>query len=283
MRPKKRAPKLRREFGRLVVQAKTLAMRPTALMARNQFLFILGHMRSGSSLLCHLLCTSDDIVGFGETHNNYRRRSDLAKLLMCVHNHTGENPLRYRYVLDKIVGCQHVMSTSVLTDRRCRFVFLVREPVATIASLVAMRRQFHDETDQQLVEFATQHYTERLGQLLQLAETIDHPQRCLLVTHQRLLSETPSAFQALERFLDLRAALREDYNILPTTGQPGIGDPSPSIRLGKIDRSLPRKHVDLSAPLRVHLKRCYDNCVAMLGENFQTSSAQPLAIYKRAA
>src|SRR3972149_8331155 len=98
LRAKARPGKLRREFGRLMRQVNTLAMRPLALTARNRFLFILGHMRSGSSLLCHLLCSSEDIIGFGEAHNDYRRRSDLSKLLACVWHYTGKNPLQYRYV-----------------------------------------------------------------------------------------------------------------------------------------------------------------------------------------
>jgi hypothetical protein len=103
-RPKTWPQKLRREFGRASLQVRTFAWRPLALTARNEFLFVLGHMRSGSTLLCHLLCNSDEIIGFGETHNNYRRRSDLAKLLTSVRASTGKNPFKYRYVLDKIVG-----------------------------------------------------------------------------------------------------------------------------------------------------------------------------------
>lgn len=275
--------KLHREWGRLVFQAKTLAMRPRALKSGSQFLFILGHMRSGSSLLCHLLCNSDEIAGFGETHNNYRRRSDLAKLLVSVGKHRGKASLNCRYVLDKVVGTQHVMNGAVLADRRTRYVFLLREPLATIASNVAMRRELYDEPPQQLLAFATQHYTERLAQLVQLAETIDDRDRCLLLTHQQLVAETPTAFRTLEEFLDLRAPLCEEYGIMPTTGQPGIGDPSPNIRLGKIARTLPRKHIDLSLPLRLRLEQCYKSCVANLRETVQTAFAPVRTTHQRAA
>jgi hypothetical protein len=284
LRPKKWAQKLRREFRRFIFHVNTVRMRPLALTARNQFLFILGHMRSGSTLLCHLLCSSDDIVGFGETHNNYRRRSDLAKLLMSVRVNTARNPLKYRYVLDKIVSTQHSMSRAVLTDSRTRYVFLIREPLASLASIVAMRRHFHpDNTPRQIVAFATQHYTERLGQLLQFAETVDDPQRCLLVTHQQLLADTPTTFKAFESFLDLRAPLREEYDIMPTTGKPGIGDPFDNIRLGKINRSLPKKQVDLSGPLRVQVEQCYETCIQKLRETVQIPGGQHLAVYKPAA
>jgi hypothetical protein len=281
--PKAWPQKLRREFGRFKRQLNTIAMRPVALTARNRFLFILGHMRSGSSLLCHLLCSSDDIIGFGEAHNDYRRRSDLSKLLAAVRHYTGKNPLQYRYVLDKVVGVQHVLSDSLLSDQRTRYVFLVREPMATIASLIAMRQRYHNETLEQLVAFATSNYTQRLAQLVQIGQTVDDPRRCLIVTHGQLIDETSATFAALEDFLDLRAPLREEYRVMPTTGQPGIGDPSPNIRRGKIDRSLPRKEVDLTGQMRAELEERYETCIKELRERVQSLVSHPPARNTNAA
>jgi hypothetical protein len=252
-------------------------MRPAALTTRKRFLFILGNMRSGSSLLCHLLCSSEDIVGFGEAHNDYHSRSDFAKLLASVRHYTGKNPLHYRYVLDKVVGVQHVMSKAVLSDERTRYVFLLREPLATIASQVAMRGSYHDETSEQLVAFAADNYAKRLAQLVQHANTIHDPGRCLMLTHEQLIKETPAAFAALEEFLGLRAPLRENYEIMPTTGQPGIGDPSPNIKRGRIDRSLPRKSVELPEQLRCELEQCYESCIKQLEGTAQTLVSHPRA------
>lgn len=282
-RPKTWSQKLRREFSRVLRQMESLAMRPLALAASNRFLFILGHMRSGSSLLCHLLCNSDDVIGIGEAHHDYRRRSDLSKLLTSIRHYSGTRPLRYRYVLDKIVGVQHVLSGSVLSDQRTRYVFLVREPLATMASLVDMRRRYHDEPLQQLIAFAAENYVTRLTQLMQLAETINDPARSLMLTHRELIEETPTAFASLETFLDLIAPLREEYELLPTTGQPGLGDPSPSIFKGRIDRSLRRNHVYLPAQLRLDLGQCYATCVRRLRENVSTVSPRHFTTARKAA
>jgi hypothetical protein len=275
--------KLRREIRRLVHQANTLRLIPTALTTRGQFLFILGHMRSGSTLLSHILCSSEDVIGFGETHNNYRRRGDLAKLLMSVRNQTGQNPLEYRYVLDKIVGTQHTISRTVLKDRRTKYIFLVREPFATLGSIVEMRRQYRDDTAKELAAFAFEHYTNRLAQLVDLATVINDAQRCLLVTHRELLEETSTVFGALERFQSLRSALREDYKVTKSTGQPGIGDPSPNIRLGTIDRSLPKKQADLTPGQRVQAELCYEDCVTRLQRALQIPSVQRLPEVRHAA
>jgi Sulfotransferase family len=256
--------KLRREFARVSLQVRTFAWRPLAITTRNEFLFVLGHMRSGSTLLSHLLCNSPDIIGYGETHNNYRRRTDLAKLLTSVRACTGKNPFKYRFVLDKIVGEQHILNASVLNDPRTRYIFLLREPQATIASIVAMRRQWHDETPEQLLAFASSYYQFRLSQLVAFAETIDNPRRCLLVTHRQMLDETQAAFRAFESFLQLSAPLREDYDVTPTTGTPGVGDTSVNIKLGKISRSLPRKHVDMSPELVAHVQSCFETSLNKL-------------------
>ncbi|MCI0334859.1 MAG: hypothetical protein L0228_16720, partial [Planctomycetes bacterium] len=155
--------------------------------------------------------------------------------------------------------------------------------MASMASIVAMRRIYHDETLPQLVDFSIQHYTQRLAQLLKLAETINDRSRCLLLTHQQMLGETASTFRALEKFLALRAPLREDYKVTPTTGQPGVGDPTSSIRIGRIDRSLPRKHIELSAELHAQVQQCYETCLQKLGKMMPTPNSQSLAASTRAA
>jgi hypothetical protein len=58
--------------------------------------------------------------------------------------------------------------------------------------------------------------------------------------------------------------------VMPTTGQPGIGDPSPNIRRGKIDRSLPRKEVDLTVQMRAELEERYETCIKELRERVQS-------------
>lgn len=275
--------KLKREYRRIRFQASTMLLRPFAISTGNNFLFILGHMRSGSSLLCHLLCSSEEILGYGESHQDYRRRSDLAKLMLSVSRHTGENPLQYRYVLDKIVSCHHVVCPALLSDPRTRYLFLVREPLASIASTVAMHRQLRDEPLQELITSAVDHYSQRLAQLVDLAQSIDDPQRCLLITHRQLLNETPTVFAELERFLDLSAPLREDYEIMPTTGLPGIGDPTPSILRGTIDRLLPRKFISLSVQDQQRTTQCYNDCLGSLADILPQPQSPPLVGRKRAA
>ena len=87
----------------------------------------------------------------------------------------------------------------------------------------------------------------------------------------------------MERFLDLNEPLREDYEVMPTTGQPGIGDPSPNILSGKIDRTLPRKFIALSSQDQQRMAQLYDDCLANLTDLIEKPVTLPLAGRKMAA
>jgi len=56
---------------------------PYTIVGRGQpyrILLILSHMRSGSSLLTHLLNSNPEIIGYGETHIQYASEQDFKKL-----------------------------------------------------------------------------------------------------------------------------------------------------------------------------------------------------------
>ena len=50
--------------------------------AQYRYVFILAHMRSGSTLLAHLLASHPDFVGAGETKVCYRTPADLPQLIL---------------------------------------------------------------------------------------------------------------------------------------------------------------------------------------------------------
>ena len=47
-----------------------------------RYIFILGHMRSGSSLLAHILADNAEVAGAGESHITYQTPRDLPKLIL---------------------------------------------------------------------------------------------------------------------------------------------------------------------------------------------------------
>ena len=110
--------------------------------AARRYLFVLGHMRSYSSLLCHILGSHPQIDGYCETHVKYRTRFDLLRLRSRVVKLTGE-PLSGRYVLDKVLH-NYPLASSILRSPNTLSIVLVRRPVPTVQSIVNMGLHYSD-------------------------------------------------------------------------------------------------------------------------------------------
>src|ERR1700731_2228397 len=67
-----------------------------------RFIFILGHMRSGSTLLSHILASHLDIVGAGEAHITYQTPADLPQLVLRTCEFLRRPVLRETYIVDQI-------------------------------------------------------------------------------------------------------------------------------------------------------------------------------------
>ena len=77
------------------------------------FLFVVSHMRSYSSLLCHILGSHPEISGYSETHQSYLGRNDLDRLAKTVREHTGETALN-RILLDKVLHNHADIESGIL-------------------------------------------------------------------------------------------------------------------------------------------------------------------------
>ena len=99
-------------------------------------LFLLGHMRSYSSVLSHILGSHPQISGYCETHTKYRTWFDLWKLRWRVRKLTGE-ALRGDYVLDKVLH-DYPMARSILDSSSTRAIVLIRRPRETVRSIIEM-------------------------------------------------------------------------------------------------------------------------------------------------
>ena len=198
----------------------------------HEYVFILSHMRSGSSLLTHILVSNPAVLGYGETMTRYADNRDFELLALKIQWVLRRFPLRgpERYLLDKLL---HDVLLSpdeleLLVEHNVRLIFLLREPASSIASLIRSLEYSPED--------AVRYYTLRLKRLEQLANRAPpgHPVFCL--TYQDLLNDTGPTLERLRSFLALQMPLSEQYQILPTTGRRGIGDFSSKIRAGRIVR-----------------------------------------------
>ncbi len=241
-----------------------------AARSRN-YLFVLGHMRSYSSLLCHILGSHRQIDGYCETHLKYRTRLDLWRLRSRVAQLTGE-PLRGRYVLDKVLH-NYPLASSILHGRNTHAIVLLRRPVPTVQSIVNMGLHYSAIAWYTDLDAVARYYEERLAMLARLADPLRG--RVMFIEAETLLSRTAEVLQRLAALLQLSEPLCVDYRRFPHTGERGFGDPSEAIASGHVNHAghEQRTAVILPAALTARLEMAYATCVASLRERCEPALA----------
>jgi len=232
---------LRRE---VTGQAHQLAERGLLLsgVPRPQALLVLGHMRSGSTLLLHLLMTHPQIAAVGERNAVYRRRADLATLALVSRRARGPARRPLRYVADQVNHNHLTPQLALLRDARVRVLFLLRRPEPTLASLLEMSRRFYD--DSWTLERAADYYVTRLKFLQAAAAALGGAPSAATLTYEGLTTQPHAALARLGSFLGLDSPLSARYATHGFTGQ--RGDPGPRIGAGEVlppappGRPLPR-------------------------------------------
>jgi hypothetical protein len=227
-----------------------------------RYLFVLGHMRSYSSLLGHILGSHPQINGYCETHVKYRTRFDLLRLRSRVVKLTGE-PLHGRYVLDKVLH-NYPFASSILRSPNTQAIVLVRRPVPSVQSIVNMGLHYSDIAWHRDIDLVVRYYEERLATLVHLADELRG--RVMFMEAETLLSRTGDVLQSIGRLLELSEPLRSDYKRFAHTGEAGFGDPSETITTGRVTNATRelRTPVMLSAAVTARLEMAYAACSASL-------------------
>jgi hypothetical protein len=239
--------------------------------AARRYLFVLGHMRSYSSLLCHILGSHPQVDGYCETHVKYRTRFDLLRLRSRVVKLTGE-PLRGRYVLDKVLH-NYPLASSILRSPNTLSIVLVRRPVPTVQSIVNMGLHYSDIAWYRDLDAVTRYYEERVAALVRLADELRG--RVMFLEAETLLSRTGDVLQSTGRFLQLSEPLQSDYKRFAHTGEGGFGDPSEAITTGRVTNAArePRTPVMLPVALTARLEMAYAACSASLRDRCEALAA----------
>jgi hypothetical protein len=221
-------------------------------------LFVLSHMRSYSSLLSHVLGSHPDIDGYCETHLRYHFSLDVWRLRRKVQRLTGE-ALSGRFVLDKILH-DYPIAHGILASPHTRAVFLLREPMDVIQSIIHMGTHLDPLEQNTNVGQVTSYYEARLHSLAELAPVLGH--RAAYLPSEALLTDTDGALEFLRDFLGLSQPLERRYRSFAKTGEPGFGDPSPAIRSGEIGaRSSRRADVPVPESLIERVQAAHSTCV----------------------
>lgn len=238
---------------------------------RRGTLFVLGHMRSYSSLLCHILGSHPQIDGYCETHIKYRTRFDLLRLRSRVVKLTGE-PLRGRYVLDKVLH-NYPLTPGILHSSNTFGIVLVRRPVPSVQSIINMGLHYEDVAWHRDMDAVVQYYEGRLARLVRMAAEM--PGRVMFIEAEALLSRTTDVLQRIGALLELGEPLRAEYRTFAHTGEGGFGDPGEVISLGRIDEAARERRTAVMVPpaLEARLETAYSCCVASLRDRCEALAA----------
>jgi hypothetical protein len=250
--------------------ARTVLRHPGVLV-RREYVFVLGHMRSYSSVLAHVLGSHPEISGYAEMRLAYRRSLDLLRLRVRVAHSLGAAPVT-RLVLDKILHDPYEVSPAMLAaGSPINPIFLVRRPIQTLPSILGMARHLgYDEWAD--YRGATAYYVRRLAGIERLGRLCNRP--ALVLRAEDLLEDTSATLDAIAQFLHLRGPLRPTYSTFPETGVAGRGDFSEALKSGEIHdapaRALP---TPIPSELLAEAEASYAACLATLTRLFGEAAA----------
>jgi hypothetical protein len=180
-----------------------------------RYVFILGHKRSGSTLVAEMLTSNPNFVSAGETPTTYDDPDQLPNLF--PRNAHG------KYVVDKITIDRYLPREEILLSplvHKC--VFSVRAPEGSLKSLMS-RYGWDDST-------ALGAYLGRLKTLVRYGRVLR--ERALLVQYGHLMKQPKETLVALTRFFDVERPFTTDFRADDSRGL--SGDLSPDILIRRI-------------------------------------------------
>lgn len=183
--------------------------------------FILAHMRCGSTALSNVLCSRPDVSGYGEAHVSHDSTAAPGALALNQVRRGGWKP-QAQCLFDKILHSRHDHAAPS-EFFQARAIFLVRRPGHAIHSIV---RLFADlgRTEYRTHEEAARYYVERVTALGALWDRFPR-QRRIGFTHEALLGNPDQVLAAISRQLGFCPPLENHYVSLAASRRGGGGDP----------------------------------------------------------
>lgn len=238
-------------FGPVAISTFRLVdrLRPT----QHRFILILSHMRSGSSLLLHLLMTSRDIAGCGERNTVYRDHNDLVKL--AIKSNFGQRGKCWAScAVDQINHTHFLPSERLLLHPSVFPIVLFRQPLAAVSSMVDVFSPIYEfELDD-----AIKHYRERVATLARYSKLLRSEGRLLALTYNDLVDDTQQSLIRLKNYIGLRTPLTENYSTYDFTGT--RGDPSTRIQSGRILPERTDHGIEIDSVVLQELNDLYKQC-----------------------
>lgn len=187
-------------------------------------IFVLAHMRCGSTALSNILCSRPEISGYGEAHICYAEPEALGRLVVNQALRKSWSP-KARHLFDKILHNRHDAAAQP-GFFRARAVFLIRPPAATILSICKLYQDLGRD-EYATHNLAADYYVQRLNALSMLWDAFPSHRRVGL-THDVLLTAPEAALSQMSQCLALLPTLSNQYESPSASRKGGGGDPTTS-------------------------------------------------------
>ena len=218
----------------------------------SNYLLLVSHMRSRSSLLSHIIGSHQNICGYCEIHGKYTNRINFLKSKIKILSECGKPYHSDQILFDKVLHNHLKISPMAVEKRRSRIIFMVREPISTIKSIAYMYNKSPSSSD---INNAAKYYTNRLEEIrkiyLQLPKEL-----CYFVNSENLITNPEKELYNLSNWLKLNTPLSKDYDLFNNSGKPGFGDSSENILTGKIVQTID-KELPISEDIKHAVQRSY--------------------------
>lgn len=238
-------------------------------LAFDNCIFLLAHMRCGSTALSNILCSRAEISGYGEAHVRYNLADPLGRLALNQMRR-GCKPLRSKLLFDKILHTRHDQSAPA-SFYQARAIFVLREPEPTIRSIVNLYRNI-DRSEYGTQELAARYYIERLDALAQRWDNFA-PERRIGMSHGGLLRDPDGVLRCLSDHLGFSPPLENSYVSPAASRLGGGGDPVVSGKYNRIEPALlqPAKSIatlDISARLAEESQAAHDRLLRRISADW---------------
>ena len=189
--------------------------------APSRMIFVLGHMRCGSTALSNIFCSRADVTGFGEAQVSYRRPFAMRHLAWKFARRGVVKPGEV-FGFDKVLHNYLDQGMDYAGSRR---VFLAREPAASFRSIRHMYETIHGRgpTDPENADY----YEGRMTALLALIDRAraEPGARFAVLSHAALVGDADAALAHVSARLELDPPLENRYDYSPPDAHKGVGDP----------------------------------------------------------
>ena len=214
----------------------SIAFKPSILTGHSNYLFVLSHMRSRSSVLSHILGSNEGVCGYSELQISYRKPTDFFRMKAKLYSDLKAD-LADKYLLDKLLHNELSISKEVLNAKNTKIIMLLREPESTFKSTIHMGRtagmEWHKDPEKVL-----EYYCSRLEQLEEYAQLARG--NYFFLESDDLVNNTNCVLSRMTEWLGLASPLESRYSKFNNTAKPGHGDPSSNIGRGILVKTKPR-------------------------------------------